>query len=158
MKHATPSDLPAVIDKHWKVGIVASTYHGEIIDRLAEGARSFLIDAGLPPENITTYHAPGSFELPLIGAVLAQEKKADALIGFGIIVQGDTHHARLLAEAVTHGMMEIQVRHAIPFAFEVLYVDTIEQAIERSEGEFNKGREAARAVVHSLAQIARIRV
>ena len=157
MKHSTPSDLPARINPSWKIGIVASTYHGEIIDKMTEGARAFLLDAGLKPENIQLYRAPGSFEIPVIGSVLAKEKKADALMGFGIIVQGQTHHARLLAESVTKGMMDIQVQHALPFAFEILYVDDISQAVERSEGEFSKGREAARAVLHALAEIERIR-
>jgi 6,7-dimethyl-8-ribityllumazine synthase len=148
---------PRQADPAWRVGIVASTYHGDIIDRLVEGARAVFREAGLPEDNVRVHRAPGSFEVPLIGAALADARAVDALIGFGIIVQGQTHHARLLAESVTRAMMEIQVRERLPFAFEILYVDDLAQARERAEGAANKGREAAHAVLHALAELQAIR-
>ncbi len=158
MKGLTPTDLPAKINPTWNIGFVASTYHKEHIDALVKGASDLLVLAGIEPDHIHLFSAPGSFEIPLIGAALAQTEKFDALMGFGIIIEGDTHHARLLAESVTHAMMNIQVSHRIPFAFEILYVNTIEDAIERTKGELNKGTEAARAVLHSLAELEKIRL
>ena len=150
--------FPETVDPAWRVGIVHSTYYKEEIDALAAGALEVLLEAGLKKENVTFHPAPGSFELPLIGAALAEGGKVDAMIAFGIIVQGATHHARLLADEVARGIMDIQVRHRVPFAFEVLFVDDLAQARERAApGEGNKGREAAYAVLHSLAELARIR-
>ncbi len=157
MKKEINNLLPSYIDPTWKIGIVASTYHKEHIDAMADGAKELLIEAGVKSENIVIYPAPGSFEIPVIGSALAKSGKVDALMGFGIIVQGETHHARLLAESVTQGMMDIQVQYAMPFAYEVLYVDKLEQAIDRTIGQYNKGREAAYAVLHSLAELHRIR-
>lgn len=116
---------------------------------MVESAKIALTKAGIPEKNISLYGVPGSFEIPLIGAAIAESQKADALIGLGIIVQGETKHADLLAQSVAHGMMDIQVKYRIPFAFEVLYVDSIAQA--RARGE--KGKEAAEAVLQSLAEI-----
>ncbi len=149
--------LPAHVDSNWRIGIVASSYYKEEIDGLIEGARKTLVDAGISDANITVYPAPGSFEIPLIGAALAEEEKVDALIGFGIIVEGDTHHARLLAEAATQGIMETQLTYHIPFAFEVLYVNNIEDARARCFGDASKGIEAALAVLHSLSAITSIK-
>lgn len=157
MKQEISRPFPAFVDPDWKVGIVASTYHKEHIDALVAGAIDLLVEAGLKKENIVIHPAPGSFEIPLIGSALAKAGKVDALMGFGIVVQGDTHHARLLSEAVTQGMMDIQVQYALPFAFEVLYVNELSQAIDRTVGQHNKGREAAYAVLHSLAELHRIR-
>lgn len=157
MKGLTPTDLPADIDPTWTIGIVASTYHKEHIDRMVEGATELFTQAGLPAANIRVYHVPGSFEIPLIGSALAKKGEVDAMIGFGIIIEGDTHHARLLADSVTKGMMDIQVQHALPFAFEILYVNNLEQAIERTQGNLNKGKEAARAVLHALVELKRIK-
>jgi len=157
MKQEISRPLPSFVSPDWKVGIVASTYHKEHIDAMAAGASELLIEAGIKPENILTYHAPGSFEIPVIGSALAKSGKVDALMGFGIIVQGETHHARLLAESVTQGMMDIQVQYAMPFAYEVLYVNELSQAVDRTKGQYNKGREAAYAVLHSLAELHRIR-
>ena len=70
MKQDIHSPLPDHIEPSWRVGIVASTYHGEIIDQLVEGARAVFREAGLPAENVRVHRAPGSFEVPLIGAAL----------------------------------------------------------------------------------------
>ncbi|MBI3336217.1 6,7-dimethyl-8-ribityllumazine synthase [Candidatus Peregrinibacteria bacterium] len=141
--------MPKGVDPNWRIAIIHATYYKEEIAALVESAKTALKEAGIPEKNISLYAAPGSFEIPLIGAALAEAKAADALIGIGIIVQGETKHADLLAESVAHGMMNIQIRYRIPFAFEVLYVDSIAQA--RARGE--KGKEAAHAVLQSLAEI-----
>jgi 6,7-dimethyl-8-ribityllumazine synthase len=154
MKGLTPTDLPAHVNPKWTIGIVASTYHKEHIDAMVKGASELFIAAGIPESNVQVFHSPGSFEIPVIGRALVG--KVDALIGFGIIVEGATHHARLLAESTTNAMMQIQIEHALPFAFEILYVNKLEDAIERTQGNLNKGIEAARAVLHTLAELQRI--
>lgn len=156
MRTILSHDLPHIIDPSWCIGIVHSSFYREEIDALVDGAVTLLVEAGVPREHISLHPAPGSFEIPLLGAALAQAQKVDALIGIGIIVEGETHHAALLAKQVARGMMEVQLTYRIPFAFEVLYVKTLAQARERSLGAMNKGREAARAVLHSLAELKRI--
>ncbi|MDB4977883.1 MAG: 6,7-dimethyl-8-ribityllumazine synthase [Candidatus Peribacteria bacterium] len=148
--------MPKAADS-WKIGIVYSSYYKEEMDSLVAGARAALMEAGIEETHIETFEAPGSFEVPLIGAALAETGTFSALMGFGIILEGATHHARLLAEQVAAGIMQIQINHVIPFAFEILYVNTIEQARERAFGEHNKGREAAYAVLHSLVTLGKIR-
>ena len=145
-----PSPLPR-INRGWRIGIVHATYYKEEVGVLVDGAVQILRDAGLPPANIKTFPVPGSFEIPLIGAELARKKEVDALIGIGIIVEGETHHARLIAEQAARGMMDVQVRYGMPFAFEVLYVDDL--ALVRPR--LDRGAEAARAVLHALAQLER---
>lgn len=157
MKKDHTISFPAVVDSNWKIGIVASSYYEEEINGLIEGAKKTFVAAGLSDANIIVYPAPGSFEIPLIGAALAEEEKVDALIGFGIIVEGETHHARLLAEAATNGIMETQLTYHIPFAFEVLYVNNIEDARRRCFGNESKGIEAALAVLHSLSSLSSIK-
>ena len=149
--------LPANINPAWRIGIVHAEWHAEEIKGLIEGARSTLLAAGISAANILVHPAAGSFEIPLIGNALATEKKVDALIGFGIIVEGETHHAELLAWAVAQGIMDVQLKHGIPFAFEVLYVQDTEQARARSHPKDGKGAEAAYAALHSLAELHRIR-
>lgn len=157
MKKEHTLSYPENVDRNWRVGIVASSYYKDEIDALIAGATQTLMDAGIDAKNITVHQAPGSFEIPLIGAALAEEEKVDALMGFGIIVEGATHHARLLAEATTNGIMETQLTYHIPFAFEVLYVNKLEDAQERAVGPSNKGIEAALAVLHTLAALKEIK-
>jgi len=157
MQRAQSPRLPEYIDTQWRVGIVASSFYKEEVDSMVEAARSLLVDAGIRGENILVHYVPGSFEIPLVGHVLITEKKVDALIGLGIIVEGETEHARLLAEQTARGIMDVQLRAGIPFAFEVLYVQDMKFARARISGERNKGKEAAHAVLHSLAKLHSIR-
>ena len=149
MKHVKASSQAVEVDPSWKIGIVASNFYKEEMDTLTQHAVTALENAGIPTKNITVHHAAGSFEVPLIGAALAENKEVDALIGLGIIVEGETHHARLLADSTAAGILEVQVKYVIPFAFEILYVDTLQLAHDR----LNKGEEAAMSVLDSLAKL-----
>jgi len=134
----------------WRVGIVYSSFYTKEINHMLKGAIDTLKVVGMEEKNIRQYPVPGSFEIPLVGAALAKEGSIDALIGLGIIIEGETHHARLIAENAARGMMDVQTKYGIPFANEVLYVDSIVLARER----LHKGEEAAISVLHSLAQLA----
>lgn len=140
------------VDPSWKVGIVAASFYKEETDALIASAKECLREAGLPDANVSVWQVPGSFEIPLMGEWLASAKKVDALIGIGIIVQGETKHADLLAQESARGLMDVQLKHQIPFAFEILWVDDLAYARARAD----KGAEAAMAVLHSLAEKARL--
>ena len=153
MRTDTQLVVPDTIDPNWKIGIVASSFYKDEIDSLVEGAIDELVKAGIDPKNCERFDVPGSFEIPLIGSAVAKKGEVDALIGLGIIIEGQTQHARLLAEQSARGIMDVQLQYVIPFAFEVLYVDTLADAQKRCSGEGNKGKEAASAVLHSLAAL-----
>jgi 6,7-dimethyl-8-ribityllumazine synthase len=149
--------LPAHISSSWRIGIIHSTFHADVVSGLVRGAEECLLQAGISRSNIRLWEAAGSFEIPLVGATLLKSREVDALIGLGVIVQGETHHAELIAKAAAHGIMDLQLQYQVPFAFEILYVDTIAQARARAGGEGNRGGEAARTVLHSLAQLMALR-
>lgn len=153
MAGATSLPLPARVSKGWRIGIVHSLYHADLVCALVEGAERVLLEAGIPRGNVRLYAAPGSFEIPLIGAAAFASEEADALIALGVIVEGETRHAELIAREAARAIMDLQLRFRKPFAFEILYVDSMEQARAR----LHRGAEAARAVLHSLAQIESLR-
>lgn len=130
----------------WRIGIVYSSFYPEVIDAMRESAVTELQKSGVPEKNISLHKAPGSFEIPLIGRNLAEGQSVDALIALGIVVQGETHHAEILARESARGCMEVQLRYGIPFAYEILHVHSLEDAQKRSE----KGAEAARAALAVL--------
>lgn len=155
MSTLQPLSLPANVDPSWTVGIVASLWHRDILEPMINRAKETLVEAGLQPENVQLFDAPGSFEIPLIGAALME--KFDALMGFGIVLQGDTMHAQLIAQTTAQAMMDLQIEHQKPFAFEILHVNNLEDARKRAEGPYNKGFEAARAVLLSLVTLKNVR-
>lgn len=153
MKSVVTDSIGMHADPSWRIGIVRSRYYKDEIDSLVEGATNALLTAGIPSDHIGVHDAFGSFEIPLIGSSLARKKSVDALIGIGIIVQGDTHHADLLAREVTRGIMDVSLHYGIPFAMGVLFVDSLEQARGRASIEDNRGREAAFSVLVSLQTV-----
>ncbi|TSC57658.1 MAG: 6,7-dimethyl-8-ribityllumazine synthase [Candidatus Peregrinibacteria bacterium Greene0416_62] len=148
MRSLSPSPGSTKASPDWRIGIVYSSFYPEIIGAMRESALQELRNSGIPKDHISLHEAPGSFEIPLIGRNLVEKKSVDALIALGVIVQGDTHHAEILARESARGCMEVQLTYGIPFGYEILYVDRLEDAEKRGE----KGAEAARAVLAVLRE------
>ncbi len=148
----TPNYGTPDIDPDWKITIVRSVWYDELTKKLVSDASDTLIAAGIKQENIRVIDSPGSYELPLLckHALLAG---ADGCIAFGIIVQGATHHAALVAEASAAGIMQVQLELLKPIVFEVLFVDIAEDAERRVSGKNAKGPLAAKTLLTSLARV-----
>ena len=62
----------------------------------------------------------------------------------GCVVRGDTPHFDYICNAVTNGILQLNLSIPVPVIFGVLTVDSNEQAKERVGGEHgHKGEEAA---------------
>lgn len=138
----TPQEIPNA--GSLRIGIVVSEWNSEITGALFNGAKETLLSCGVKEENIFRLDVPGSFELPL-GAQLCHEKnKCDAVICLGCVIRGETPHFDYICQAVSQGIMNLNLKFGIPFVFGVLTCNTVEEARERSGGKHgNKGVEAA---------------
>jgi len=149
-----PDFGPLEIDASWTIGIVRSSWHGELTASLANDATAELMRLGVSVSNIRTFDVPGTFELPL--ACQAALGVCDAVIAIGVVVQGQTHHAELVAKEAAAGLMQVQLALKKPITFEILFVETIGDAETRSKGPKSKGPIAARTVLTSLAKLREI--
>jgi 6,7-dimethyl-8-ribityllumazine synthase len=141
---------PRQFQQRRAVAIVASQYNQELVDGLCAHAQKELA-ALLPDGSVQVFQVPGAFEIPLLVQEVAERGAFTAIISLGVIIQGETEHARLIAEAVTHSLLDLSLRHRVPIIHEVLYVQNEEQARERCLGETrNRGTEAARIAVRML--------
>ena len=133
--------------KDFRFGIVVSEWNDTITDGLRHGAYTTLVENNVSPENIITWHVPGSFEL-IYGSKKMQEENVDAIIAIGCVIQGETKHFDFVCEGVTQGIKDLNVLNDIPVIFCVLTDNNIQQSIERSGGKHgNKGTEAAVAAI-----------
>lgn len=127
-----------------RIGIAGALFNGGITMRLLDGALAALAEAGTDGRDITVAWAPGAFEIPLVARAFAEAGKVDAVLCFGAVIRGDTGHYDFVAGECAAGIQQVQLSTGVPVVFGVLTVDTLEQALERSEpDESNKGREAA---------------
>ena len=127
--------------------IVASKFNQEFVQSLVDNAHTEL-NALEPGANIVLVWTPGSFEIPLFVQATAELNRFQAILALGVILEGETEHARLIAEAVTRSLMDLSLKHKVPVIHEVLLVKDEAQARARCMGtEHNRGIEAARAAI-----------
>jgi 6,7-dimethyl-8-ribityllumazine synthase len=137
-----------------KVAIVAGRFNAFIVDRLVEGAIDALRRTGTNEDDITVYHAPGSWEIPQVARRVVEAGGYDVLIAVGAVIRGGTPHFEYVADAVARGMAEVARTARIPVTFGVLTTDTVEQAIERAGTKAgNKGFDAAMAAVEMASLV-----
>jgi len=137
--------------------IVASEYNAQFVQPLVDHTFREL-NMLEPGATINLVSAPGSFEIPLLVKTLAEKDIYSAIIALGVLVQGETAHAMLVAQAVTNALMDISIAHHVPVIHEVLLVENEAQARARCiDGEINRGLEAARAAVASARSLREIR-
>jgi 6,7-dimethyl-8-ribityllumazine synthase len=142
----------------WRVAVVASLYNPEWVNGLVAHFESEL-RAISPNSQIQLHHVPGSFEIPLAAEILAGSRSVDAVATFGVLLDGSTAHATLVAQAVTSALLQTSLRHRIPVLHEILLVKDAAQAVARClEPELNRGTEAARAAVQMLRTVETLRL
>ena len=130
--------------------VVASRYHAEYVDGLIEHARKEFEAIG-PGISLAVHEVPGAFEIPLLVQEIAMRGEVDAIIAFGVIIEGETQHASLLGATVTNELQRIALAHRVPVIHEVLLVKNEEQARARClDAELNRGIEAARIAVRMV--------
>ena len=56
----------------------------------------------------------------------------DAIIAIGALIKGSTMHFEYISDAVSHGLMRVQLEHGVPVIFGLLTLLTEEQGLERA--------------------------
>ena len=96
-----------------KIGIVASEFNKEFVDGLVANC---LRELGRCPTEIA--RVPGAYEIPLMVKRMLRRKDVAAVIAFGVIWQGKTAHADLIASAVTNSLMSLALEFDKPVIVE----------------------------------------
>jgi|SoiMethySBSTD1v2_1073268.scaffolds.fasta_scaffold1432868_2 6,7-dimethyl-8-ribityllumazine synthase len=134
--------------------IVASRYNAEFVEGLAEAALAELSIIA-PGSQIEVLRVPGSFEIPLAVKRIARTGRVNAVFAFGLLFEGETRHAELIASSVTTALLNISLEFDIPVLHEVLVVKDVDQARARCQAgsELNRGVDAARSAVRMLTML-----
>ncbi len=142
------SDILVAV-KH-RFAIIVAEWNPEITNRLKKAALDILNHCKVPPDQISVHFVPGSFELTL-AAQWALTQHNDAVLCLGCIIKGQTIHDKIIAQALSQGIMDLNLKFDKPVIFGVLTVDTQQQALDRSGGSLgNKGAEAAITAIKML--------
>src|ERR1035441_4404305 len=112
-----------------RFAIIASQYNGRYVNAMLRAARAEFKQAGA--KEVQVVRVPGAYEIPLVAARLAKTASGHAsritrhtsslaaIVCLGVILRGETVHAAHIGEAVSRGLMEIQLQHGVPVVHEV---------------------------------------
>ena len=138
------------------ITIVASQYNARYVNALVEHAMEELA-AIAPGADVLVHRVPGAYEVPLAVQEVAASSNPDAIIAFGVIIQGETAHADFIGRCITDALMRVSLEKRIPVIHEVLLVENEQQAARRClEADLNRGIEAARTAVAMASALSRI--
>lgn len=132
-----------------RIAIVQASWHKEHTDRMVEASKSILQEAQVT--GVDVFVVPGSYEIPLTAKKLARTGRYDAIFVYGIIVKGDTDHYDVIVQTCIRELGKVMYDFEVPVIMEILPVHDIEHAIARTQGDNNKGIEAALAAIDLIA-------
>jgi 6,7-dimethyl-8-ribityllumazine synthase len=122
-----------------KVGIVCARWNSEMTNALQEQCKKALLDCKIKEEDIKIISVPGAYEVVYGATQLIESEEVDAVICLGTLIKGGTMHFEYISEAVTYGIMKLNVETNIPVIFGILTCLSEEQAKERSIGDKSHG-------------------
>lgn len=117
-----------------KIGLVYARWNKPLTSVLVCECKRALLDAGVRVENIIARDVPGSYELPFAAVQLIKKEKVDAVVCLGALIKGETMHFEYIAQAVSCGIMKVQLETGVPVIFGVLTCLNEQQARARSSG------------------------
>jgi 6,7-dimethyl-8-ribityllumazine synthase len=139
-----------------RLGIVATSWHADVVDVLLERALATAVKAGI--ERPTVVRVPGTVELPVVCQELAA--RHDAVVALGAVIRGGTPHFEYVCDAVTAGLTRVALDERTPVGNGVLTCDTKAQAVERSGAPGStedKGAEACLAALQTALVLRELR-
>lgn len=122
-------------DEGLRIGVISTRWNVDYVSVLKSKVMSTLQDNGTPADNIVEMQVPGAFELPMAARLMCAAHKVDAVICLGVLIKGDTDHYHYIADAVSTGLMDLQLTLSTPMVFGVLCCHDTHQVEVRTTGD-----------------------
>ena len=139
-------DQTAVDASGLRLGVVATRWHGVLVEQMLERARAAAKECGVT--EVLEARVSGSVELSVVAQALAG--RCDAVVALGVVVRGDTAHFEYVCKSVTEGLTRVALDASTPVAHGVLTVDSIGQARDRAGFEDSREDKGFSATVAAL--------
>jgi 6,7-dimethyl-8-ribityllumazine synthase len=147
------TDTGIPLSKDACVVLVRTEWNAALVDELETGCRDELRKNGI--KKIITITVPGAFEIPFgiktYWQNASNKKRPDAFIALGCVIRGNTPHFDYICQAVTEGLVHLNMNLPVPSIFGVLTVENEMQAKERVGGKHgHNGRNAALSAIKMI--------
>ena len=137
-----------------RFGVVVSRFNHTITNRLLSSCLRTLKKAGVRDTEIRTVEVPGGYEIPWAAQELALTRKYRAVICLGAVLRGQTPQNTYISQSSIHHLQEISLRTRVPCILGIITPNNPSQALSRTRGTKDRGREAALAAL----EVARLKI
>jgi 6,7-dimethyl-8-ribityllumazine synthase len=125
-----------------KIALVVSRFNEEITSTMEKAAEN--VAKSLNAEIVRKIHVPGAFEMPFAASILLKDKKIEAIVALGAIIQGETQHDVVIVNTIAQKLVELSLNYSKPIGFGVIGPRvTWKQAEARAEEYARRAVEAA---------------
>jgi 6,7-dimethyl-8-ribityllumazine synthase len=134
-----------------KVAVVVSRFNEEVTSRLLASCLKTFRDEGWTEDRLRVVHVPGGYELPYAVNELARTGRYAAIVALGCVLKGRTRQNEHISRSLVQSLHRISVDARVPVVLGVLTPDTWKQALARTKGALDRGKEAALAALEMAA-------
>jgi 6,7-dimethyl-8-ribityllumazine synthase len=110
------------------IAIVAGSFHKDLVDKMVDEARKTASENNLIVEEVSW--VPGSMEVPLQLKRLLIRESIEGAVVLGIIEKGDTGHGLVMGQAVTKGIIDLQLASMKPIGYGIIGPGAKDKQIE----------------------------
>jgi 6,7-dimethyl-8-ribityllumazine synthase len=119
-----------------QIALIVSKFNEKITSKMEKNAEKTAKQ--LKAEIIIKIHVPGAFEIPFAAKKLFKDKKIDAIVVLGTVIQGDTYHDVVIVNAVSQKLMELSLEYNKPLGFGIIGPRVTYQQADKRAAEYAK--------------------
>lgn len=134
-----------------KVAVVVSRFNEEVTSRLLASCLKTFKAEGWKESRLRVVHVPGGYELPWAVNELARGGGYAAVVALGCVLKGQTAQNDHISRSLVQSLHRISLDTRTPVILGVMTPSTWKQAMARTKGSLDRGREAALAALEMVA-------
>jgi 6,7-dimethyl-8-ribityllumazine synthase len=134
-----------------RVAIVKSRFNEEVTSRLLASCLKTFKAEGWSDAQLKVVEVPGGWEIPWAAQELAKTNLYQAVVTLGCVMKGQTPQNDHLARSLVQSLHRISLDSRIPVILGVITPNNERQALARTKGAMDRGREAALAALEMIA-------
>jgi 6,7-dimethyl-8-ribityllumazine synthase len=134
-----------------RVAVVVSRFNEEVTSRLLASCLRTFKHEGWTDAQLKVVEVPGGFELPWTVNELARSGRYDAVVALGCVLKGQTPQNDHISRSLVQSLHRVSLDSRVPVILGVVTPKTWAQAMARTKGAMDRGKEAALAALEMVA-------
>ena len=118
------------------IALVISDFNKEITSKMEKSAEKTV--RSLNAKIVKKIHVPGTFEIPFAAKKLFKDKKIDAVVALGAVIQGETDHDIIIVNNVCQKLMELSLQYNKPLGFGIIGPRVTWQQAEKRAKDYSE--------------------